>query len=302
MIVYHYCSLDVFTKIISGKSIRLSDITKSNDSMEILWITKYIEEIFDEEFQKETEKTKYFKEDYPKDVFTELREHYSKEFFDEEQKLYSYFVCCFSEKGDLLSQWRGYADDGNGIAIGFDGDILKQIGKPSANDPISTDIFNFNKIEYSEYSQKTQIRKIASDLITELKEVAKSKPSDIKQNSMKAYNTCFLKLFNLSIFMKNPFFKEEQEWRICHWTEITPKNKTSGIHINDGVTLSDIGYHQRRDDMIPHIDLSFEKSSKSMIKEIIIGPKCKVRENDIKTFLISNGIDCQISKSKGTYR
>ena len=102
--------------------------------------------------------------------------------------------------------------------------------------------------------------------------------------------------------MKNPFFKEEQEWRICHWTEITPKNKTSGIHINDGVTLSDIGYHQRRDDMIPHIDLSFEKSSKSMIKEIIIGPKCKVRENDIKTFLISNGIDCQISKSKGTYR
>lgn len=64
MIVYHYCSLDVFTKIISGKSIRLSDITKSNDSMEILWITKYIEAIFDEEFQKETEKTKYFKEDY----------------------------------------------------------------------------------------------------------------------------------------------------------------------------------------------------------------------------------------------
>ena len=60
--------------------------------MEILWITKYIEEIFDEEFQKETEKTKYFKEDYPKDVFTELREHYSKEFFDEEQKLYSYFA------------------------------------------------------------------------------------------------------------------------------------------------------------------------------------------------------------------
>ena len=89
MTVYHYCSLDVFAKIIEGKSIRLSDITKSNDSMEILWITKYIEEIFDEEFQKETEKTKYFKEDYPKDVFTELREHYSKEFFDEKQKLYS---------------------------------------------------------------------------------------------------------------------------------------------------------------------------------------------------------------------
>lgn len=302
MIVYHYCSLDVFTKIISGKSIRLSDITKSNDSMEILWITKYIEEIFDEEFQKETEKTKYFKEDYPKDIFTELREHYSKEFFDEKQKLYSYFVCCFSEKGDLLSQWRGYADDGNGIAIGFDADMLKQIGKPDINDNISADVFNFDKIEYSERSQKSQIRKIAVDLIIDLKEVAKRKSPNLKQDSMKAYNKCFLKLFNLSIFMKNPFFSEEQEWRICHWTQITPKNKTSNIHINGGVTLSDIGYHMRQDDMIPHIDLKFEKCVESMIKEIVIGPKCNVRENDIKTYLASNGIECPVIKSNGTYR
>lgn len=26
---------------------------------------------------------------------------------------------CFSEDGDLLSQWRGYASDATGIAIGF---------------------------------------------------------------------------------------------------------------------------------------------------------------------------------------
>ena len=53
MVVYHYCSTDVFTKIISDKGIRLSDITKSNDSMEILWITKFIQEIFDEEFERD---------------------------------------------------------------------------------------------------------------------------------------------------------------------------------------------------------------------------------------------------------
>lgn len=42
MIVYHYCTLDSFMSIISNKSIWLSDITKSNDSMEIKWITRYI--------------------------------------------------------------------------------------------------------------------------------------------------------------------------------------------------------------------------------------------------------------------
>lgn len=30
------------------------------------------------------------------------------------------YVTCFSLDGDLLSQWRAYADDGKGIAIGFD--------------------------------------------------------------------------------------------------------------------------------------------------------------------------------------
>lgn len=35
MNIYHYCSLDVFKKIILGSSLRLTDITKSNDSMEL---------------------------------------------------------------------------------------------------------------------------------------------------------------------------------------------------------------------------------------------------------------------------
>ncbi len=30
------------------------------------------------------------------------------------------FVACLSQNGDVLSQWRAYADDGHGFAIGFD--------------------------------------------------------------------------------------------------------------------------------------------------------------------------------------
>ena len=118
-IVYHYCNADVFTKIISSKAIRLSDITKSNDSMEILWITKYIKEIFDEEYAKETSNTKYFKDGYPKDMFSEFVEHYSEDFFKADQRMYSYMVCCFSEASDLLSQWRGYANDASGFSIEY---------------------------------------------------------------------------------------------------------------------------------------------------------------------------------------
>lgn len=40
-----------------------------------------------------------------------------------------FFVMCFSgeESGDLLSQWRGYGDNGKGIAIGFNEYALKKV-------------------------------------------------------------------------------------------------------------------------------------------------------------------------------
>jgi hypothetical protein len=37
-----------------------------------------------------------------------------------------YFVCSFSEAGDDLGQWRAYADNGRGYALGFDAHLLEQ--------------------------------------------------------------------------------------------------------------------------------------------------------------------------------
>jgi hypothetical protein len=34
---------------------------------------------------------------------------------------------CLSEEGDLLSQWRGYADDGCGVAIGFESSFFSDL-------------------------------------------------------------------------------------------------------------------------------------------------------------------------------
>jgi hypothetical protein len=38
------------------------------------------------------------------------------------------YVCCFSEEGDLLSQWRAYCRDGGGVSLGFDPMELRSIG------------------------------------------------------------------------------------------------------------------------------------------------------------------------------
>lgn len=299
--VYHYCSLDTFFSIINNKSLRLSDITKSNDSMEIMWITNYIKDVFDEEFNKEIETTRILKDNYPKSIFMELIDHYLKDFFEENHRLYSYFVCCFTEKRDLLSQWRGYADDGMGVAIGFDIDLLSSTDNLPENDYISSPILKFGQVEYQERFQKSEIRKIAKDLISELKIISRKGINEIKKDSMVAYNNCFLKLFNLSIFMKNPFFKEEKEWRICYCGDINPKIQTSHILLSNNFHMSDIEYYNRNKDIVPYIDLKFN-TIPQLIKEVVIGPKCNARKNDIKMYLELNGINCSVDKSEGTYR
>ena len=45
MIVYHYCSLESLNSILKNRSLRLTNILKSNDSMEISWNCRYLKEL-----------------------------------------------------------------------------------------------------------------------------------------------------------------------------------------------------------------------------------------------------------------
>jgi len=308
MIVYHYCSIEALYAIGTKKTIRLSDITKSNDSMEIMWITQYIEEIFVKTF--DSVKAEYFKKNYPISVFQELIKHYQTDFFDEMKRIYSYYVCCFSEKGDVLSQWRGYADDAKGVAIGFDDSLFLSIGSNGKNDPISIPVLYFGKVEYLERSHRQIVKKAAEQLIEDLKPIAKTfiidNVDDIRQQSMKPFNKCFLDLFNKAIFIKNPFFKEEKEYRICQWLDnriIEPQ--VENILLDGDVRFDKFSFQNRGGKLVSFLDLNFSKSTSEFIKEIVIGPKAKITKADVKRFLFNNGIDieeCHITYSNGTYR
>ena len=302
MLVYHYCSSETFEKIITGKSLLLSDITKSNDSMEILWITRFIKDIFDEEFEKEKKRTKYFEENYPLDIFNELIDHFIESSFNEKERIYSYFVCCFSAVGDLLSQWRGYADDACGYAIGFDLDVLSQIGNyPKLNNQYS--VIDVGEVEYTESYKKAKIKETAKELVSNLKLIARNIDKGIKEDSILPFDRCFYKLFRQAIYMKNPFFKEEKEWRIC-LCDYGNNNLSnpSDYTLKEGISLSEVNYRFKQNDLVPFVKLDFSNCKHDIIREVIIGPKCSAREDDVRIFLKDNNIDCEVIKSDGTYR
>lgn len=93
--IYHYTSNDVLVKILERKSLRLSTHNYLNDAME------------GKQFYKLLEK-------HPSQPGIE-----KIEIIEQALSPFELFVACFSSECDSLSQWRAYAGNGEGVAIGF---------------------------------------------------------------------------------------------------------------------------------------------------------------------------------------
>lgn len=109
-VVYHYCSVDTFFNIIKNSSMWLSDISKSNDYQECVRCREFVNKGMEEYLRDDVEALKAWGIWYENGVHSNF--------------LMKTFCVCFSESKDKLSQWRGYAQDGKGIAIGFDKEVL----------------------------------------------------------------------------------------------------------------------------------------------------------------------------------
>lgn len=311
MIVYHYCSLYSFNSILKNRSLRLTNILKSNDSMEIRWICRYYETEFEEAYEKTSD---LFKTCISSERFMGYVKLFTDEFFDENHADFRYYVTCFSYQNDLLSQWRGYADDGRGAAIGFDLDVLKEIAivSPEISKP---SIVSLHKISYSEAEQREVVHQVVNELVTEIEEVLQrgkknregsEKVQDYKLELIETVMGCFekkfLKLFQESVYTKNPFFREESEIRLC---EFSPKQFLMGreVKLSLGARLHNYSYYVRENQLISYVDFDFSDCFDQLIKEVVIGPKCQMSERDMEYYLTTLGLPrCQVNKSQGTYR
>ena len=140
--VYHYCSLETFNTIINNKTLRASDITKSNDDQELKWIANSISNtIINVILNNKTLCSKYnIDNDKIRFIEEQIKNVTNSVYISNSRTMLS-LACCFSETGDLLSQWRGYANDGNGISIGFNKKILSSLNSYHFT-------YGFRKIEY----------------------------------------------------------------------------------------------------------------------------------------------------------
>lgn len=251
-IVYHYTSFDCLENILQSQKLWLSYVGGSNDYSEFIHGVELFKRILLS--QQKNEKINNNIERICKAV------RYAKKS--------NLCIGCFCKKGDLLSQWRAYGNDGMGLSVGFDTKILERL--------CTKEEFHFAQCVYDEKDKED----ICRSALPKGYNVSEDPDEDEKTN-------LFLAMAVPSLFLKNTAFSEEQEVRIA----TPPESSLKKTKLRNRLLI----YHE--------FDLG--KDINSIIKEIYIGPAMKDLElrKAVEIILTDNGIsDCKIKMSRIPYR
>jgi hypothetical protein len=104
----HYTTLDGAIGIVSGGDLWLTNSLYSNDDEELKYGHRLVDTVLDE-LENEAAATPP-RLDWLRKLRLQVRAARNDQVY----------ICCFCEKDNLLSQRRGYADNGGGISIEFD--------------------------------------------------------------------------------------------------------------------------------------------------------------------------------------
>lgn len=162
--LYQYGSNRRCFNILSERALRLSDIRKSNDYDELLIMYPYI---FDEIMRQYSKAPFSFKYDNLDD-YPALQALVSITYDIVDKKIesgaFSNFVTCFSEEPDILSQWRGYANDGKGCCLGFSKSVLKKYCDNSNG------VLRLEKVQYISHDKlNALVQDTANEILESLK-------------------------------------------------------------------------------------------------------------------------------------
>lgn len=356
-IIYHYCSVEVFLSIIEHEELWASDIFKMNDSSEEKCLEDllmfYLKRIH-EELKKDKNFKEYLKEKKEDNSKEEIRKKLFEKYYErvfsykikkniesfininkfllinellkEKSKKIKRYICCFSGDGDLLSQWRAYADDGKGISIGFKKlqikEFLKQVEIEAIDiehkgktrkilKKIEVDLIDIKykkKLKKSSYNRElSNIFKFfpVIDFITQDKEFNEIIMDSILSDSeIKIYSDLspFFRYFALRV-LTNPNLKENLDLReqimkrlknfIKVKSSTFSEEKESRIviieeELEKTQNINNIHFRSKNNnELVSYKKLKLENIV-DFISHIVLGPKNKLTVEELKRFLVKN--------------
>jgi len=167
------------------------------------------------------------------------------------------FVASFSEKGDLLSQWRAYCPENGGFSVGFTYEQLKP--------HLERQGFTLAKCVYKKSEQIALI----DEYIGKMQENIRRERSESARDLAKQF-------LNIATIIKHPSFQEEQEWRIVS-------------RIGESYSDSQVDYREGKSMIVPYFKFKLESEDESFsLERIYVGPTShpELAVNSVRGLLI----------------
>lgn len=269
--IYHYCPPKAFYEIMHSKCIWLSASNNTNDYSETRWAERFFNEAI-EQFDTDSTRQKLEK---------------LQDFFHLNSPLAH--IASFSEEGDLLSQWRAYADNAHGVSIGFNLDYFEfKRAMPFMAETVDLTLGATN-VSYDIQELREQLNEVVRQYLA------------IEADDGNGLITAALYLRYLCQTSKNPAFAEEREYRIIH-TPLIASDHGGGIAIFGN--CSERKFRIVGNKLTSYFELDFSTIKKLCpIDKIILGPKNQFSNYDIQNFLASLNLgNIEIVRSNATYR
>jgi hypothetical protein len=259
-VLYHYTSLDVFLKIVSGAKLWASNYRYLNDASELGHFYEVLEARISR-FEAKVSDAEY-------SALARLKTLIQTE------RRPSAFVASFSTKRDDLSQWRAYCPPGKGVCIGFktkavvaslDQFIYQTRYQSVRETGLSLEPVNYVDNEYEELDAW----------------IATAYADPARLSDPSAAEATWRGLSYIAPSFKHAAFEDEDEWRIVvpHRPD---SDRTRAIHFRSGSST-----------LIPYIEIDLASLGSEYLSEIIIGssPNIELSIESAEEFLRLNKMD-----------
>lgn len=255
-IVYHYTDSAGLLGILQSGTVRLTDIFGVNDPSEVLHGVKRAGEILTRNATSAHPAARPFAAKFVETI----EQHF--------QSAAHFFVAYFSQDNDDLGQWRAYADNGNGFALGFDGaalerafagqraDVLNATFPITYDDRELSDIYTCFSAVIMPLIALPQGRQLSNDVINEYMKLLSIKLA--------------LSVFRAALLFKHEAYKAEQEYRFLQVRAIDDP-------------LRDLKVRARRHSLVRFTEFDWKMRYLDVLREIVIGPSAN--ENSARSFV-----------------
>jgi len=237
--LYHYTTGENIVRIIESQELWCTQISCLNDTMEFTYAV--------EELQKRVEPKLTERRGQALDPFLKGLDQY---LLAPNPETTLFFVTCFSESGDDLSQWRAYARGEGGYAIQFD---PIKLFLAAISEPIAQMLM---RVEYDPREHDTfftDVLRKGEEFFNALEGAGNATPEDWAAEFVRFW---LLNLQYLAPCLKHPKFESEHEWRFVY-----------PLRRDDAKRME---FRQRQSMMTRHIPLRLKKPLP--ISGVIVGP------------------------------